>query len=226
VHRTGISFTPYAVATERIELPVVTIAHVTEALDRALLMDFEELVSFIDGQLRLGVLLAEEDQILNGDGTRVNLTGILNTAGILTQATGGDPAAEALHKAITKVRGYFYEPDALVLNPTDWETIRLTTDANGNYPAAPIIDADPTRLWGKNVITSPVIAQGTALVGAFRQGPTVWDREQARITFTESGLGDGAGGEMFTRNQIRFRGEERICFGVLRPQAFCAVTGL
>ena len=28
-------------------------------------MDFDELVAFLDGQLRLGVLLAEENQILN-----------------------------------------------------------------------------------------------------------------------------------------------------------------
>ena len=45
---------------ERIEEPVVTIAHLTEPPDRALLMDFDQLVTFLDTQLRLGVLLAEE----------------------------------------------------------------------------------------------------------------------------------------------------------------------
>ena len=86
--------------------------------------------------------------------------------------------------------------------------------------------ADPERLWGKPIITSPVIAQGTVLVGNFQVGATVWDRESARITFTESGLADaGAGSELFTRNQIRFRAEERIAFGVERPAAFTEVTG-
>ena len=211
---------------ERIEEPIVTIAHVTEALDRALLSDFDQLVSFIDGQLRLGVLLAEEDQILNGDGIGVHFTGVLNTAGILTQATGADPQADAIHKAITKVRGYFYEPDGIVLHPNDWETIRLSKDGEGDYYAAPIIEVGPTRLWGLRVITSPVIAEGTGLVGAFASGASLWDREEARVTFTESGLGDNAGEELFTRNQIRFRAEERLAFGVERPQAFCEVTGL
>jgi hypothetical protein len=31
---------------------------------------------------------------------------------------------------------------------------------------------------------------------------------------------------MFVKNEIRFRGEERIGFGVERPAAFCEVTGL
>jgi hypothetical protein len=35
----------------------------------------------------------------------------------------------------------------------------------------------------------------------------VFDREQARVTFTEAGLADAAGQEL-TRNLIRFRGEE------------------
>jgi hypothetical protein len=31
---------------------------------------------------------------------------------------------------------------------------------------------------------------------------------------------------MFTRNQVRFRGESRLALGVIRPASFCTVTGL
>ena len=42
----------------------------------------------------------------------------------------------------------------------------------------------------------------------------------------ESGaLGAGAV-EIFSRNQVVMRAEERIAFGVERPAAFCQVTGL
>ncbi len=64
------------------------------------------------------------------------------------------------------------------------------------------------------------------MIGAFGVAATLWDREEARITFTESGLGDSVGAELFSRNQIRFRGEESVAFGVERPAAFCEVTGL
>jgi HK97 family phage major capsid protein len=47
---------------ERIETRVSTIAHIREPLDRSLLSDYEELVSFIDGQLRLGVLLRRKSR--------------------------------------------------------------------------------------------------------------------------------------------------------------------
>jgi|GEM_PF-3579968 len=210
----------------RLEDTVRTIAHVSEALDRALLSDFDALVTFIDQNLRLGVLLAEENQILNGNGTAPNLRGILNTAGIGTQARGADSRTDALHKAINSCRLAFHEPDAIVLHPTDWQTVRLEKNANGEYIAGDVVQGDPDRLWGKQIITSPVLAQGTGLVGAFGHGAQLWDREEARVTFTESGLGDTAGQELFTRNQIRFRAEERVAFGVPFPAAFCSVTSL
>lgn len=210
---------------ERIEEPVRTIAHVTEALDRALLSDYDALVEFLDNQLRLGVLLAEEGQIINGNGIAPNLRGILNTPGIQTQAIGADSRGDAIYKALTKVRTAFFEPDGIVLHPNDWQDIRLTKTADGDYQTAPVTDEGVERLFGKPVITSPVIAEGTGLVGAFRVGSTVWDREEARVTFTEQGL-DDSGNEMFVRNKVRFRAEERIAFGVERPAAFCSVTGL
>lgn len=215
------------ITVERIEETVRTIAHVTEALDRALLSDFDELVTFLDTQLVLGVLLAEENQILNGSGVAPNLRGILNTVGIGAVVKGGaEPAVDAIYRGITSCRLAFFEPTGIVLHPNDWRDIRLAKDANGQYLGAEMIEGDPETLFGKPVITSPVIAEGTGLVGDFENGAILWDREEARVTFTEAGLGDAAGQELFTRNLIRFRGEERIAFGVPRPAAFTAVTGL
>lgn len=181
----------------------------------------------LDMMLRLGVLLAEENQIINGDGASPNLRGILNTAGIGSVAKGaGEPSIEALHRAITTCRLAFLEPDAIVLHPNDWQEVRLSKDADGNYLTAPVTDEGPPKLLGKEVVTSPVIAEGTGVVGAFAAGATVWEREDARVSFTETGLGDTAGTELFSRNLVRFRAEERIAFGVERPAAFCAVTGI
>lgn len=113
-----------------------------------------------------------------------------------------------------------------MLHPTDYSEIRLSKDANGQYLAGPITDDGPPTLLGHEVITSPVLTEGTAIVGAFAAGATVWEREEARVTFAETGLGDAAGQELFTRNSVRFRAEERIAFGVERPSAFCQVLSL
>lgn len=214
------------ITAERVEAPVRVIAHLSEALDRSMLTDYDQLTGFIDDQLRLGVLLEEEDQILNGSGAAPNLTGILNTAGIQTQAKGADPTPDAVYKAITKIRVVFGEPDAVVFHPNDWQDVALLRNADGVYLwGSPANEAAP-RIWNKQVIVSPVMAEGTALVGSFGTAAEVFERETVRISFAETGLGDVAGQELFSRNQIRVRAESRIGLAVIRPSFFCTVTGV
>ena len=167
---------PTSVITiEKVDQPVTTIAHLSEPIDRAILADMDSLSEFLDAELRYGVLSAEDGQLLNGNGTSPNLRGILQTAGILSQARGTDAHHEAVYKAITNVRNQDspFEPDAVVLHPTDWQTIRLAKAADGTNLTAPIVEADPDRLWGKEVVTTRAIAQGTGLVGAFGVGAKV-----------------------------------------------------
>jgi HK97 family phage major capsid protein len=214
------------ISAAREEAPIRVIAHVSEAMDRMLLSDHDQLTQFIDSQLRLGVLLEEEDQIINGNGTPPNISGILDQASLQTQAKGADPTPDAVHKAITKVRNVFVEPDAVVFHPSDWEEVALLRNADGVYLwGSPSNEAEP-RIWGKPVVVTPVIAQGTALVGAFGVAATVYEREGARVTFAETGLSDVAGEELFMKNQIRFRGESRLGLAIIRPDAFCSVTGV
>lgn len=210
---------------ERIEDTVSTIAHVTEAIDRALLSDFDQLVDFLNNQLRLGVLLEEEDQILNGTGVGANLLGILATPGIQTQALGADPVPDAFYKAMTKIRAQFMEPTGVVIHPNDWQAVRLLRTADGEYIFGDPFEGGEENMWGKRVVQSPLISEGTGLVGAFSFAE-VYQREEARITFAETGLGDAAGQEMFTRNQVRWRAESRLGLAVYRPAAFCTVTGI
>lgn len=210
---------------ERKEADVKVIAAVSEALDRSLLSDSDALTDFIDHQLRIDVLLSLENQMINGDGTGTNMSGILNTTGlgsVVRDATGSEPHADAIMRAVTTCRGAFYEPSAVVLNPTDWETIRLAKDGNNNYQAGNIHAADDLALWGIPVVASPVIALGTGLVGDFT-GAKLYDREAARVTFSETGASDAAGEDMFMQNELRFRGELRAAFAVLRPAAFAKV---
>lgn len=213
------------ITVERVDSSVTTIAHLTEPVDRALLSDADELAEFIDQQLILGVLLAEENQIVNGSGTAPNLRGVLNTTGVLTQARGTDPAIEAILKGITQVRGNFFEPTAILMHPTDFMNARLAKNASGDYYFGdPNQDGDAS-IFGLPVAISPVLAAGTAIVADWTQA-TLWLREDARVTFAEAGGLGTAGVEIFSRNQIVFRGEERLAFGVVRPAAFCSVTGL
>jgi HK97 family phage major capsid protein len=216
------------ITIEKVSTPVQVIAHISEPIDRSILSDFDSLTEFLDAELRYGVLFAEDDQVLNGTGVSPELTGILTTAGILSQARGTDAHHEAIYKAITAVRNQDspYEPDAIVLHPLDWQTIRLAKAADGTNLTAPIIEADPDRLWSKPVVTTRAIAQGTGLVGAFGVGAKLYDREEAIVRIAESGALGAAGVEIFSRNSVVMLAEERVALTVERPSAFAEVTGL
>jgi HK97 family phage major capsid protein len=205
---------------ERVTVPYSTIAHVSEEIDRALLSDYEGLRQFLDSELRLGVLLAEEDQIVNGNGTFPELEGILG-AGIGDQPRGTDTISDALLRGLNVVRNDgLVEPDAIVMNSADYENAALEkTDGSGEYIHGSPNDSPTPTPWGKRVIVSPVMEAGTALVGSFATGAAIYDREQPRVDFSE-------GGDLFVKNQLIFRGEERIALAVFRPAAFATVSDL
>ncbi len=218
-----------------VDAPVKKIAAWTKVTDE-LFADYLAVASFINMRLPYMVERTCEDQLLNGDGVGSNLTGILATAGIQTQAVGGDTRLDALYKAITKVRwgnlagtaqGGF-EPDGFVMHPTDWETIRLLKDGNNQYfGGGPFTGAYGNGalvqfeiVWGKPVAITPAIAQGKALCGAFKLCAQYFQRQGLTIESTNTDQDD------FIKNLTTIRAEERLALAVYRPLGFCQVTGL
>jgi len=205
---------------------IATIIPVTDEM----LEDYGQIATYLDNRLRLFVQLTEEDQLLNGNGTPPNLTGILNRAGIQTQARGTDSRADAIFKAITKIRATgFLEPDGIVIHPTDWQTARLEKDANGQYFSmgpfavanyATIEGITSDRIWGMNVVVTPAIAQGTALVGAFGASAQVFRRGGLTVEASNSHS------TFFAENKTAIRAEERLALAVYRAAGFATVTSL
>lgn len=186
-----------------------------------LLSDVAGIQSYIEGRLRFMVRREEEDQLLNGDGTAPNISGILDRSGIQTQAKGADPTPDAVYKAMTKVRVTgLAEPTAYVTHPNDWQDVRLLRTADGIYIWGSPADAGPERIWGLQVRQTPLIAENTGLVGAFRPFSQVFRREGITITVsTEHST-------FFVENKVAILAEERLALAVYRPAAFCTVTGI
>ena len=210
------------------QAPVRTLAH-WEAAHRNVLADEPQLRSIIDNELMYGLRLQEDSQILNGDGTGENLTGVLQTSGIQTydwsdgaySATAGmsDTKADAIRRAATLSFLAYYEPTGVVLHPNDWEDIELTKDGNGAYVVAvSVAMGGEQKLWRIPVVDTPAITEGTALVGAFGTGAQLYDREQASIRISEQHA------DFFVRNAIVILAEQRLALAVKRPEAFVKVT--
>ena len=181
-------------------------------ITRNVLADAPQLQSMIDNFLQEDVELALEDQIISGTGGS-NFTGLENTAGITPQAFATDMITTA-RKALTKVKTVGRaNATAFLLNPYDWEALDLTTATGSGvfYFGGPTTMGIKT-LWGKPVVESEVIPQGTGYTGDLRQ-MMLWDRERGTIRVTDSHA------DFFTHNIIAILCELRAAFGILRPSA-------
>jgi HK97 family phage major capsid protein len=206
-----------AFAMDVVQTNVKEITHYIPSTKRAL-ADVGQVRTIIDQELTEGLYERADYQLLNGDGTGENLRGLLNTAGILTQAKGADSIVDEAHKAITKVALQFYGVEAFVFHPSDWETIRLSKDANNNYQFGPPSQAGATTLWGVPVVTTPILAQGTGLVGAFRRAATMWVRDGVNIAATDSHS------DWFVKKIVAVMASYRCAFAVQRPKAICEMN--
>lgn len=196
---------------------VKTIAEWVPATKRSL-ADAGQLEGLINDELRKDIEEEEDDQILNGDGTGENLTGILNWSGIQTQSFSTD-LFESVRKGITKARTVGrVNPNGVVLAPEDVEKMDLAkASGTGNYFGAGPFAMGPRTLWGLPVVESETITAGTALLGDFSKA-VLWDREQTTVTMTDSHA------DFFIRNLVAVLAEERVAFAVTRPKAFVEVA--
>lgn len=190
--------------------------------------DMEFWVSEINQRGLYLLALAEEDQLLNGDGTGNNVLGIRNRSGIQTEtsASAADNP-DALYRALTKVQtATGLTADAIIVNPTDYQNLRLRRDANGQYYGGGYFEGEygngdmdwQPPVWGVRTVVSPAVAAGTPLVGAFQVATTVYRKGGVRVESTNSHDTD------FDFNRIRTRIEERVALAVRVPSAIVAVT--
>lgn len=194
---------------------VKTIAEWVPVTKRAL-ADVAQLEGLINDELRADIAEEEEDQILNGNGSGENFTGIVNTSGIQTQAWATD-LFTTVRKGVTKARTVGrVNPNALVLNPADAERVDLAKDGNDRYYYGGPQAIGQRTLWGIPVVESESQAEGTGLLGDFSKA-VVWDREQTTVTMTDSHA------DFFIRNLVAILAEERLAFGVVRPSAFVSL---
>ncbi len=178
--------------------------------------------SYIEQRLRFMLAREEEDQLLNGTGIAPNISGILNRSGIQTVGSLGTDL-DAIYNGITEVRvDGGAEPTAMVIHPLSWQTIRLAKDSNGQYyGAGPFSGADQVdRVWGMRVRVTPMMAQGTALVGAFQPHAQIFRKGGVRVVASTEHA------SYFVENKVAILAEERLGLAVYRPSAFCTVTGL
>lgn len=217
---------------QRLNEQVGKIAAVYKITDE-MLQDVDQAQSFLTGHLTAQIRREEEQEVINGTGYP-SVNGILGRTGFTTTinvATGtlANPLkfAEAIFQQVTAIRTTaFVEPDAVVLNPLDWQYLQLAKDANNQYfSGGPFTGSygnggisNVAALWGLRVVTAQRIPQGTALVGGYKECAQFFRRQGITVEMTNSNEDD------FIHNLVTVRAESRSALVVYRPAGFGKVT--
>lgn len=141
--------------------------------------------------------------------------------------------AEGIFSAMVDIQTtVFYSPNAIVINPLDWKTVRLAQDNNGQFYGGSMfgtnygyaanvpggngyVGGSTNLLWNIPVVQTPVMPQGTILVGYFGQeAAQVARREGLSMQMTNFN------GTNFVDGEVTLRAEERLGLMVYRPAAF------
>jgi HK97 family phage major capsid protein len=201
--------------TQTIETIATTLPVTEQQLE-----DVPQIEALIRDRLTLMLMLAEEDQLLNGTGVSPQLQGILTKTGIGTQAAGTDPTPDVILKAMTTVAVTGRaNANGVVLHPTNYQNMRLLRTADGIYIfGSPSMEAQVT-IWGLTPVVTDAIAAGTGLVGDFRNYAHISRRKGITLDI-------GYVNDDFKRNQRTIRGEFRESLEVLRPASFVKMTGV
>lgn len=195
---------------------VTTIAHWVLAT-RQILDDVPMLQSYIDGRLRYGLALVEENQLLNGSGTGTDL------AGIYTQATAFTPPItipatvtriDVLRLAMLQTALSELMSTGVVLHPADWAAIELLKDEQGRFIVGNPQGTMTPTLWGQPVVATQSMATGKFLTGAFQLGAQIFDRMDAVVEISTED------DQNFRKNLVTVLAEERLALAVYRPEAF------
>lgn len=144
-------------------------------------------------------------------------------------APTGTQIALGILNMITDIRvKQLFEPDAVVMNPMDWVTIRTSTDNNGQFFGGSFFGRDygypndagntgPVEqytLWGKKTVTTPAFPAGYVLVGDFADAGAVIRRGGLQVEIANQN------GTDFEQNLWTARAEERVALLIERPELF------
>ena len=184
-------------------------------ISRQMLDDIPAMTSFLQSRLLEKYLIAEDAQILSGDGTAPNLQGIL---GVATAATGAATVdVEQLVQAIAQLESSNYSATGIMVNPTDWAAIMNTKNTNAAYslPASTVVTTDGNvSIAGIPLYKSTAIAVDKFLVGDWSMGAQIMQRNGISVQFFDQD------GNNAVENMITVRVEARIAFPIYYASAF------
>jgi len=196
---------------EDMTVNIRTLAHFIKASNQ-ILADAPALRSYIDTRLRYGVELREETQIVAGNGTGQNISGMTASGNYTAfSPTTGDNAIDSVNRAKYAIIAADYMATGVLMNPADWGAIeRLKDGVNGGYLVGNPFGSITPVLWGLPVVATNSMTATKFMVADF---VTSYEYAERQTTVVDIGYVN----DDFTKNLVTIRAEKRGALATIRP---------
>lgn len=199
---------------QQYNVPIQTVAHWIK-VSKQLMEDAPAIMAYIDTRVRDGLAQRIDAQLLNGNGTSPNLSGLTDSGNFTAYTPESDDLlVDAINRAKYQLWALGNMPDTVIVNPATWGAMERTREGagTGQYlygTPGTIANSNP---FGLRVVLSNNMPAAKFLVGAIDSSCVLYNRTGAVVEA-------GYVGSDFTNNLITLRAEERLGLGVERPSA-------
>ena len=191
-------------------------------ISEGMLADTPQLTSYLSARAPEKLLSVEDTQILSGNGSAPNLSGIITDAADFDTTSGGafyqsvESANEfdVLVATLNQLALSEYQADYIMLNPTDFHKILLLKDSNNSYLKDQVYAGLQPAFMGVPVVINTAITAGTFLAGNFGVGTQLWVRDNVGVEFFRE---DGTN---VRDGFVTVRVSERVALTNYLPNAF------
>jgi len=186
------------------------------------LSDWPQLSALINGDLNDDLNQYLEEQILYGSGLGTNFDGFFEGSNVTAaREESGDTLIDVIRRGITDIRRAQGVPNAILMDPADWEQVVLAKGDDAHYIYTIVTEAGVGRIWGLPVIESVKLeaadGERNILIGDFARGATLYDRMSRTVSV-------GLINDQFVRNMRTILMEARAGFAIKRPAFFSKIT--
>ena len=195
-----------------------------------ILTDAPRFVSHVNARAGYNLDIVVEDQLVSGSGSSNQITGLVNTSGIGSASASAFDMdfIESLLDERTKIRKATpnFNVDTLLLADEDYDALMKLKNNADQYvlggPTGFVYGQGVTigrNLWNTiTMVPTPALSSGTAILGAFKAGATIYEHVTGRRFDT------GYDGTDFSHGLVTFRAYQRFVLAVEYPAAFTKYT--
>lgn len=199
-----------------------TFMRITEEM----LNDTPGLSSYLSARVPGKVLSVEDNEIISGDGSSPNLSGLLTDGTAFTTSSGGlfyqsiESANEfdVIVVALNQLALSNYQADTILMNPTDFHKIVLLKSTANEYLRNQIITGIQPTVNGVPITLSTAMPAGKFLVGNLAQATQLWVRDGLGIEFSREDSTN------FREGFVTVKAQERVALSNYAPNAIVQGT--